>query len=29
MILEFDLPNYRTNAAQNRQTDKESDRQNG
>ena len=27
VILEFDLPNYRTNAAQNRQLDKESDRQ--
>ena len=27
VILEFDLPSYRTNAAQNRQTDKASDRQ--
>ena len=27
VILEFDLPSYRTNAAQNRQSDKESDRQ--
>ena len=27
VILEFDLPSYRTNAAQNRQTDKELDRQ--
>ena len=26
-LLEFDLPSYRTNAAQNRQTDKASDRQ--
>ena len=25
--LEFDLPSYRTNAAQNRQTEEESDRQ--
>ena len=29
MILEFDVPSYRTDAAQNRQIDKESDRQNG
>ena len=28
VILEFDLPSYRTNAARNRQTDKQSDRQN-
>ena len=27
VILEFDVPSYRTNAAQNRRTDKESDRQ--
>ena len=27
VILEFDLPSYRTNAAQNRQTGKESNRQ--
>ena len=27
VTLEFDLPIYRTNAAQNRQSDKESDRQ--
>ena len=26
VILEFDVPSYRTNAAQNRQLDKESDR---
>ena len=27
VMLEFDVPSYRTNAAQNRQTNKESDRQ--
>ena len=27
VILEFDLPSYRTNAAQNRLVDRESDRQ--
>ena len=27
VILEFDVPSYRTSAAQNRQTDNESDRQ--
>ena len=28
VILEFDLPSYRTNAAQNRQAENETDRQN-
>ena len=27
VILEFDVPSYRTNAARNRQTDQQSDRQ--
>ena len=27
VIMEFNVPSYRTNAAQNRQTDKESDQQ--
>ena len=27
VILEFDVPSYRTNAAQNRRTEEESDRQ--
>ena len=28
VILEFDLPSYRTNAARNRQTENETDRRN-